>query len=94
MDVHLGPQVFADPLLPQELLQELGAVLEVVPADAPLPGLAVLQAGGVVAGAALHAPRAARLGHGVRQPRRGDGVQEGCLLETCRDTRGQARIAA
>lgn len=83
VDVHLGPQVFADPLLPQELFQELGAVLEVVPTDSPLPGLAILQAWGVVAGAALHAPGAARPRQRVRQGRRGHGVQEGCFLKTC-----------
>lgn len=65
MDVHLGPQIFPDPLLTQELFQELGAVFEVVPTHTPLPGLAVLQVWGVVAGAALHAPRAARSGQGV-----------------------------
>lgn len=56
MGVDVGPQVLADPLLAQELLEELGAVLQIIPTDAPLPGLAVLQAGRVVARAALHAP--------------------------------------
>lgn len=59
MGVNMGPQVLADPLLAQELFEELGAVLQIISTDTPLPSLAVLQAGRVVARAALHAPRAA-----------------------------------
>lgn len=81
MGVHLGPQVLADPLLAEELLEELGAVFQVVAADPPLPRLPVLDAGGVVAGAPLHAARAARLGEGVGQRRGGHRQQEGGLLE-------------
>ena len=75
--------------LAQEVLDKLVAVLEVVSAAAPLPGLAVLQVGGLITGAALHAAGAAGLGHGVRQTRRGDGVQEGCFFEPCGRTRGR-----
>lgn len=56
MTVDLGTQVLADPFLPQEFLEKISAVFEVVPAYAPLPGLAVLQTRGIVAGAALHTP--------------------------------------
>lgn len=80
MEVHPGSQVLVG-LPPQELLDKLVAVFQVVAAAAPLPGLAVLQVGGLVAGATLHPTRAACLGHGVRQPRRGNGVQEGRLLK-------------
>lgn len=83
--VDLSPQVLADPLLAQELLEELGAVLQVVAADAPLPGLAVLDAWRVVARAPLHAARAAGLGQRVAQRGRGDGQQEGRLLECCEE---------
>ena len=84
--VHARTQVLVGALA-QEVLDKLVAVLEVVSAAAPLPGLAVLQVGGLVAGAALHAAGAAGLGHGVRQARRGDGVQEGGLFEACGRTR-------
>ena len=67
----------------QEVLDKLVAVLQVVAATPPLPGLAVLQVWGLVTGAALHPPGAAGLGHGVGQARRRDGVQESCLLEAC-----------
>lgn len=83
MDVHLGPQVFANPLLTQEFLQKLGAVFEVVSTNTPLPGLAVLQVRGVVAGATLHAPSAARAGQGVRESGGGHCVEEGSFLKTC-----------
>lgn len=69
--VDLGPQVLADPLLAQELLEELGAVFQVVAADPPLPGLSMLDAGGVVARAPLHPARAACFGQRVGQRRRG-----------------------
>lgn len=59
---HVSPQVLADSLLSEELLQKLGAVLEVVPANPPLPRFPVLDAGGVVTRAPLHASRAARFG--------------------------------
>lgn len=93
MEVHPGSQVLVG-LPPQELLDELVAVFQVVAAAAPLPSLAVLQVGSFVAGATFHPPCAARLGHGMRQPRRGDGVQEGCLLKTCRREEEVALIAA
>lgn len=53
--VDLSPQVLADPLLAEELLEKLGAVFQVVAADPPLPRFPVLDAGGVVARAPLHA---------------------------------------
>lgn len=81
--VDLSPQVLADPLLAQELLEELGAVFQVVAADAPLPRLAVLDAWRVVARAPLHPARAAGLGQRVGQRGGGDGQQEGGLLECC-----------
>ena len=81
MGVDLRPEVLADPLLAQELLEELSAVFQVVPADPPLPGLAVLQAGGVVTRAPLHPARAARLGQGVGERRRRHRQQERRLLE-------------
>lgn len=93
MEVHPGSQVLVG-LPPQELLDELVAVFQVVAAAAPLPSLTVLQVGGLVAGATLHPPRTACLGHGVRQPGRGDGVQEGCLLKTCRREEVADLIAA
>lgn len=80
VEVHAGSQVFVRPPA-QELLDELAAVLEVIPAATPLPGLAVLQVGGLVARAALHAARAARLGQRVCQAGRGDGIEKGGLLE-------------
>lgn len=89
LDAHVGvvsvcpcPQVFASSLGPQEVAQELGAVLEVVAAHAPLPGLPALQARRVVAGAALHAPGAAGPRQSVGEGGRGHRVQEGRLLET------------
>lgn len=77
-----SPQVFASSLGPQEVVQELGAVLEVVAAHAPLPGLPALQARRVIAGAALHAAGAAGPGQRVREGSRGHRIQEGRLLET------------
>lgn len=65
--VYLGTQVLADSFLPQELLEKLGAVFQIVPAYTPLPGLAVLQTRRIVAGAALHTSRTARFGQRVRQ---------------------------
>lgn len=92
MDVHLGPQVFANPLLTQEFFQELGAVFEVVSTNAPLPGLAVLQVWGVVTGAALHAPSTTRSGQGVSKSRRGHRIEEGSFLKTCTGERlGEGR---
>lgn len=79
--VDLSPHVLADPLLAEELLQELGAVLQVVAADPPLPRLAMLDAGGVVARAPLHPARAARFGEGMGQRRGRHCQQEGSLLE-------------
>lgn len=79
--VDLSPQVLADPLLAQELLEKLGAVFQVVAADPPLPGFPMLDAGGVVARAPLHAARAARFGERMGQRRRGHRQQEGSLLE-------------
>jgi hypothetical protein len=52
--VDLRPQVFADPLLAQELLEKFGAVFQVVTADPPLPCLAMLYSWGVIARASLH----------------------------------------
>ena len=80
--VNLCPEVLADPLLPQELLEELGAVFQVVPADPPLPCFPVLQTGGVVASAPLHPARAAGFGQRVRQRSRGNGQQKRGLLKT------------
>lgn len=80
VEVHPGSQVLVG-LPPQELLDKLVAVFQVVAAATPLPGLAVLQVGGLITGAALHPARAACLSHGVRQPCRGNGVQEGRLLK-------------
>lgn len=95
LDAHVGvvgicpcPQVLASSLGPQEVAQELGAVLEVVAAHAPLPGLPALQAWRVIAGAALHAPSAAGPGQSVREGGRGHCIQEGCLLETWAGHRG------
>jgi len=81
LGVDLRPQVLADLLLAEELLEELGAVFQVVAADPPLPRFPVLDAGGVVARAPLHPARAARFGERVGQRRRGHGQQEGRLLE-------------
>jgi len=65
VEVHPGSQVLVG-LPPQELLDKLVAVFQVVTAAAPLPSLAVLQVRGLITGATLHPPRAARLGHGMR----------------------------
>lgn len=75
------PEVFASSLGPQEVAQELGAVLKVVATHAPLPGLPTLQAGRVVTGAALHATGTAGPGQGVGEGGRGYRVQEGRLLK-------------
>lgn len=95
LDAHVGvvgvypcPQVFASSLGPQEVVQELGAVLEVVAAHAPLPGLPALQAWRVITGATLHAPGAAGPGQSVREGGRGHRVQESRLLETWAGPRG------
>lgn len=80
--VDLSPQILADPLLAEELLEKLGAVLQVVAADPPLPRLSVLDAGGVVACAPLHSTRAARFGERVGQRSGGHRQEEGRLLET------------
>lgn len=64
--VHAGTQVLIGAFA-QEVLDKLVAVLEVVATAAPLPGLSVLQVWGFIAGATLHPPSAARLGHGVSQ---------------------------
>lgn len=89
LDAHMGvvgicprPEVFASSLGPQEVAQELGAVLKVVATHAPLPSLPTLQAGRVVTGAALHAPGTAGPGQSVGECGRRYRVQEGCLLET------------
>lgn len=66
MEIDVGPQVLVDTFLAQELFEELCAVLQIIPTDSPLPGLAMLQAGRVVARAALHAPRAAGFCQRVR----------------------------
>lgn len=52
--VDLSPQVLADLLLAEELLEKLGAVFQVVTADPPLPRFSMLDAGGVVTRAPLH----------------------------------------
>lgn len=80
VEIHTGSQILARPPT-QELLDELAAVLEIVPAATPLPGLSVLQVRGLITSAALHAACTARLGQCMRQASRGDGVKEGCLLE-------------
>lgn len=59
MDVHLGPQIFPNLLLAQEILQEPDAILEVVTTHTPLPGFAVLQVRGIITGTALHSPSTA-----------------------------------
>lgn len=76
------PQIFASSLGPQEVVQELGAILEVVTTHAPLPGLPALEARGVITGAPLHAASAAGPGQSVREGGRGHRIQEGRLLET------------
>lgn len=81
MGIHLSPQVLADPLLAEELLEKLGAVFQVVAADPPLPRFPVLDARGVVARAPLHSARAARFGECMGQRCRGHRQQEGSLLE-------------
>lgn len=86
MGVHLSSKVLADPLLAEEPLEELGAVLEVVAAHPPLPRFPVLDAGRVVAGAALHAARAACLGEGVGQRRRRNRQEKGRLFKGCDQT--------
>jgi len=88
--VHACTQVLVGAFA-QEVLDELVCVFEVVPAAPPLPRLAVLQVRGLVARAALHAPRAARFGHRVGQARRGDGVQEGRLFKSFRRRRRKKR---
>lgn len=87
MEIHPGSQVLVG-LPPQELLDELVAVFQVVTTATPLPGLAVLQVGGLVAGAALHPARTARFGHRMCQPCRRNGVEEGRLLETWKERGG------
>lgn len=52
--VNLSPEVFADPLLAEELLEELGAIFQVVATDPPLPRFSMLDAGGIVTCASLH----------------------------------------
>lgn len=81
MHVHACAQVLVGTFA-QEVLDKLVGVFEVVSAASPLPRLAVLQVGGLVARAALHASCAARFGHSVGQARRGDGIQEGCLFKS------------
>lgn len=54
--VDLSPQVLADPLLAKELFEKLGAIFQVVTADPPLPRFSMLDPGGFVARAPLHAP--------------------------------------
>lgn len=88
MEIHPGSQVLVG-LPPQELLDKLVAVFQVVTAATPLPSLAVLQVRSLVAGAALHPARAARFGHSMCQPCRGNGVEEGRLLETWKEKRGR-----
>lgn len=80
VEIHPGTQVLAG-APSQELLNKLAAVLEVVTTAAPLPGLPVLQVRRFITGTPLHAAGAAGLGQSVRQAGRGDGIQEGCLLE-------------
>lgn len=89
LDAHVGvmgiyprPQVFASSLGPQEIVQELGAILEIVATHAPLPGLPALEARGVITRAPLHAASAAGPGQSVREGGRGHRIQEGRLLET------------
>lgn len=81
LGIDLSPQVFADLLLAEELLEELGAVFQVVPADPPLPRFPVLDAGGFVARAPLHSSRAARFSKCMCQRGGGHGQQKGGLLE-------------
>lgn len=79
--VDLSPQVLADPLLAEELLEKLGAVFQVVAADPPLPRFPVLDAGGVVTRAPLHPARAACFGKCMGQRGGGHGQEEGGFLE-------------
>lgn len=79
--VDLSPQVLADPLLAEELLEKLGAVFQVVAADPPLPRFPVLDAGGVVARAPLHPARATSFGKCMGQRGGGHGQEEGSFLE-------------
>lgn len=93
MEVHSGSQILVG-FPPQELLDKLVAVFQVVTAATPLPSLAVLQIRGLITSATLHPPCAACLGHGMRQPCGGDGVQEGCLFKTCRREKAAALVTA
>lgn len=63
--VDLSPQVLANPFLAQELLEEPGAVLQVVSTHSPLPRFTLLHAWSVVTCAALHTARTARFGQSV-----------------------------
>lgn len=81
LGVHLSPQVLADLLLAQELFEKLGAVFQVVAADAPLPRFPMLDAGGFVTRAPLHSARAAGFGQRVGQRGRRHRQQKGRLLE-------------
>lgn len=81
--VSSRPQILASSLRPQEVAEELGAVLQVVTTHAPLPGLPALQAWGVIAGATLHAPSTAGPGQRMCEGSCRHRVQEGCLLEAC-----------
>lgn len=60
--IDLRPKVFADPLLAEELFEELGAVFQVVSTDPPLPRFSVLDPRGVVTRAPLHPAWAASFG--------------------------------
>ena len=81
MGVDLSPQVLADPLLAEKLLEKLGAIFQVVAADPPLPRFSVLDAGGIVTCAPLHSARAARFSERMGERSRRHCQQEGRLLE-------------
>lgn len=90
LDAHVGvvsvsscPQVLTSSLGPQEVAEELGAVLQIVTTHPPLPGLPALQAWGVITGATFHAPSTAGSGQRMREGSCRHCIQEGSLLEAC-----------
>lgn len=81
--VHACAQVFVGAFA-KKVLDKLVGVFQVVPTSSPLPRLTVLQVWGLVTCASLHSSCAASFGHRMGKARRGDGIQEGCLLKSCR----------
>lgn len=101
LDAHMGvvgvssrPQVLASSLGPQEVAEELGAVLQIVATHPPLPGLPALQAWGIIAGTTFHAPSTAGSGQRMREGSRRHCVEEGRLLEACAGEKEAQRPAA